>query len=335
MWRWAIVGIGTHADVRMAPAIAAAGETELAAVWSRDMGRARAFAQKHGDCRSYDSYSGLLDAPDIDVVYVATPNSLHAEQVIQAARAGKHVLCEKPMALSIADASAMIEACDKAGVKLGLALQNRQHPAHQEVRRLLSSGEAGEVVLARAQYSHNFPLELPWSDWRNDPAMAGGGSLMGMGVHALDLLRFVMGQEADEIMAFSDADPDTGRADRTVTCMLRFKNGSSAYAASCLHLPHPRNDLLIYGSRLRMEARGTIGMPWQGDLSVTDGRVTTVTPFPCENPVFDLYVRLVEDFNQSIQQDSAPLASGHDGLALVQLADAVIRSARERKAVRI
>lgn len=335
MWRWAIVGIGTHADVRMAPAIAAARETELAAVWSRDMGRARAFAQKHGDCRSYDSYTDLLEAPDIDVVYIATPNSLHAEQTIQAARAGKHVLCEKPMALSVADACAMIEACDKAGVKLGIAFQNRHHPAHQEARRLVASGEAGQVVLATAQYSHDFPRQVPWAGWRNDPAMAGGGGLMGMGVHALDLLRFVLGQEAGEVTAFSDADAAAGRVDSNVTCLLRFENGSSAFASSCLHLPHSKNDLVIYGSRLRMEARGTIGMPWQGDLSVTQGKQSTVTSFPCENPLFDLYVRLVEDFNRSIQQNSAPLASGHDGLALVRLAEAIIRSAHERKAVRV
>jgi 1,5-anhydro-D-fructose reductase (1,5-anhydro-D-mannitol-forming) len=333
MWRWAIAGIGTHAAVRMAPAIAASAQSELAAVWSRDIGRAQAFARKHGGCRAYDSYGALLDASDIDVIYIATPNNLHAEQTIQAARAGKHVLCEKPMALAVSEACAMIEACEAAGVKLGIAFQNRHHPAHQEARRLVRSGEAGEVAHATAHYSHNFPRQLPWSDWRNDPAMSGGGALMGMGVHALDLLRFVLHDEPVEVIAFNDA--GAGTVDRSTTCMLRFARGALAYATCLLHLAHPRNDLVVHGALARVEARGTIGMPWQGELCVTRGDQSSVTAFPCANPVFDLFVRLVEDFNCSIERDAAPLASGYDGLASVHVAEAIVCSAREGRAVKV
>lgn len=335
MVRWAIAGIGTHADVRMAPAIASAPDTELAAVWSRDQARAETFAHKHRARRSYDGYADLLAAPDVDVVYIATPNGLHREHTIQAARAGKHVLCEKPMALTSADACDMIEACEKAGVNLGLAFQNRHHPAHQAARRLVATGEAGEIVLATAQYNHNFPRDFEWPGWRASHAMAGGGSLMGMGVHALDLLRFVLGREVDEVMAFSDEDVTTSRVDTSVACLLRFGGGPHAFVSCALHVPHAHNDLVLHGSKLRIEANGTIGMPWQGSLQVTKGAETTITSFPCRNPVTDLYVKLVEDFNGSVVDGSEPLATGHDGLAMVRLAEAIIASARERKAVRV
>ena len=336
MMRWAIAGFGMQSETRMAPAIAAAKDSRLEAVWSVETERARAYADRHGPFRSHDSFAALLADPEVDVVYISTPNYLHREHVLQAAEAGKHILCEKPMALTVADASAMVEACDKAGVKLGIALQNRQHPAHQEMRRLVAIGEAGNVALATGQYCHDFPRDVPWSGWRNDPAKSGGGALMGMEVHVLDLMGFVVGSHVVEVTAFSDADAAAGKVDSITTCLLRFANGSSAFTVSSLHLPHSKNDLVVYSSKLRMEARGTIGMPWQGDLAVTkQANDMSVMTFPCENPAIDLFVRLVEDFNRSIEQDSVPLASGRDGLALVQLTDAVIRSAREREAVRI
>lgn len=335
MLRWAIAGFGRQAATRMAPAIDAARDTELAGVWSLDMTGPDAFAKARGAFPCFASYAGLLADPSVDVVYISTPNYLHVEHVIQAAEAGKHIMCEKPMALSVADAVRMVQACDKAGVKLGIALQNRQHPAHQEIRRLTTSGEGGTVVMATAQYCHNFPPNVPWTSWRNDPALSGGGGLMGMGVHALDLLCFVIGQPVVEVTAFSDADAAAGKIDTIMTCLLRFKNGSSAFAASSLHLPNSKNDLVVYSSTLRMEARGTIGMPWQGDLVVTRQAETSLVEFPCQDPAIDLFVRLIEDHNRSILDDSMPLASGRDGLALVQVTDAVIRSARDRLAVRI
>ena len=355
--RWAIVGIGAHADVRMAPAVAATSGAHLTAVWSRDRGRAEAFARRHGVPRAYDSYAALLAAPDVDVVYVATPNALHCEQTIQAAEAGKHVLCEKPMTLSAGDAAAMIEACDRAGVKLGVAFQNRQHPAHQRIQALVASGAAGEVRLAMAQYSHDLPADFRWPGWRASAAMAGGGSLMGMGAHALDLLRFVLGREVEEATAYSDEDPASGQVDRSVACLLRLRGGACAVAVSSVHVPHAHNDLVVHGSRLRLEAQGTIGVRWQGQLAVTGeteahrqagpalspswqarlgapiGTETTVSTFPCDAPVTALYARLVEDFNASIEEDREPLATGHDGLAMVELVDAILRSSRERRSI--
>ena len=151
---WAMIGTG-RVHRWMAPAIKAAEDTRLLGVLSRDKTRAEVFAEKQGIPMAYDSLNKLLDNPEINVVYIASPNGLHAEQTIKAAEAGKHVLCEKPMAPTTAECRSMIEACQKQGVKLGIALQFRQHPAHLKMREIVASGELGQMVFANAQ------LEIP------------------------------------------------------------------------------------------------------------------------------------------------------------------------------
>ena len=140
---WGIVSTGRHPDTKMAPAINAADGASLAAVMSRDMGRAEAFAQKHGSASAYDDLDALLRDPAVDVVYIASPNALHAEQAVRAAEAGKHVLVEKPMALSVDDAQRMIDACDSAGVRLGVGFHLRAHEGHQRLRTLVADGALG------------------------------------------------------------------------------------------------------------------------------------------------------------------------------------------------
>ena len=125
---WGIVSTGNHPDLKIAPAIAAADDNNLVAVYSRDMGRADDFAGKHGADTTYDDLDALLNDPRVDAVFICSPNALHSAQTQRAAAAGKHVLSEKPMATTLADAVAMVRACRGAGVKLGVGLHLRQHP---------------------------------------------------------------------------------------------------------------------------------------------------------------------------------------------------------------
>src|SRR5215216_3004056 len=144
---WGIVGPGRIADDRMAPAINAYDGNRLVAVVSRDQARADAFAAKHNAAHALTSYEEMLQRSDIDVVLITTPNALHAEQAIAAARAGKHVYCDKPLATSVADAERMIAECEKAGVKLGVNFHNRFMPCFIDTKRIIDSGEIGEVQL--------------------------------------------------------------------------------------------------------------------------------------------------------------------------------------------
>ena len=152
---WGIVSTGRHPDTKMAPAINEADGASLAAVMSRDMGRAEAFAQKHGSASACDDLDALLRDPAVDVVYIASPNALHAEQTVRAAQAGKHVLVEKPMALSVDDAQRMIDACDMAGVRLGVGFT---------CGRTRGTGGCGRSWLTAR-----------WAGWRSRTRIGAGG----------------------------------------------------------------------------------------------------------------------------------------------------------------
>jgi predicted dehydrogenase len=143
MFGWGIVSTGKHPDVKIAPAMAAAVGGELVGVYSRDQHRAQAFAQKHHARVAYSQLGDLLKDSRVDGVFVASPNALHADHVVQAAEAGKHVLCEKPMATTITDAVRMLKACRRAGVTLGVAFKLRQHPAYIRARSSSLPGRWG------------------------------------------------------------------------------------------------------------------------------------------------------------------------------------------------
>ncbi|MBI2919047.1 MAG: Gfo/Idh/MocA family oxidoreductase [Chloroflexi bacterium] len=328
---WGIIGIGLHADRCMAPAIAKAEGGKLVAVCSRDPGRAAAFAAKHGAQRSYRDYGAMLRDDGVEAVYVATPNNLHAAQTIEAARAGKHVLCDKPMALTVPDAERMIEACARKGVKLGMAFQNRHHPAHVEARRLIALGAVGEVSVARAEYSR--PLSGPSrSNWRGDPAVAGAGSLMGMGLHPLDLLRYLTGREVELVQALTDEQlPD--HLDNRVLVLLRLQGGCHATVTACHNYLFPRNDVVVYGTRATIAGVGTVGMQLAGHLEVTGPEGISRKEFPGHDPVIGSYRLMVEAFSRSVTEGEEPNASGRDGLEMVRLAQAVLESSRQGKAI--
>ncbi len=149
--RWGIIGLGDIAERNFTPALAMAADSELVSVLSRSLDKARAFAATHRVARAFDTLDGMLADPHLDAVYIASPNGLHAAQTIAAARAGKHVLVDKPMALNVADCERMIRTCEDHRVRLGVAFRNRFHPAHVDVRRHVMTGALGEIQMARAQ----------------------------------------------------------------------------------------------------------------------------------------------------------------------------------------
>jgi 1,5-anhydro-D-fructose reductase (1,5-anhydro-D-mannitol-forming) len=331
---WGIIGIGGHANRFMAPALSRAVGTRLVAVASRDIGRAEAFAIKHGALRAYDSLEKLLADPEVDVLYIATPNNLHCEETIMAARAGKHVYCEKPMALTVADGEGMIKACKDNGVKLGIDFQNRFHPAHVEARRLILSGEAGEVNVIKAQYAHGRSRNAPrGTGWRNNPDVAGAGSLVGTGVHPVDLCRFLLDSEIAEIRALTDEAPPGRPVDDMAYIIMRFRNGVTGVVISGVLVPRSDDDAVIYGSRMKITCRNTVGMPLRGELIIEGDALNRRESYPAADPIPGLYIKAVEAFNKCIINDTPPPASGEDGLTMIRVVDAVLASSRTGKAV--
>jgi predicted dehydrogenase len=145
MVQWGIIGLGRIADSEIAPAINASPRGVLRGVVSRDQGRADSFATRHDAARALTSVTELLADPAVDAVYIATPNALHADQVVAAARAGKHVLCDKPLALHVADAPGAGAACELAGVRLGITFQTRYHGSFSRFREVIQDGSLGEI----------------------------------------------------------------------------------------------------------------------------------------------------------------------------------------------
>jgi 1,5-anhydro-D-fructose reductase (1,5-anhydro-D-mannitol-forming) len=337
-FRWAIIGAGEFARRGMAPGLKLAAGSELAAVYCRTLAKARAFAAQHEVEKAYDSLEALLEDPAIDAVYIATPNSLHAEHTLAAARAGKHVLCEKPMATSVRDAEAMIEGCDRHGITLGVVFQNRYHHAHREARRHVESGALGEVDHVSAQMCRGFFRGRHWSGWRVDPAMTGAGAIVAQAVHPIDLLRYLLGAEVVEVQAMTDEAPPRMPIEEMSYTLLKFTNGAHATVVAGTLLPRFDNDVVLYGTKAKIACRATVGLPragTQAEMTIESDTLTTRVEFPGDNSQPAKMARMVEDFIGSIREKTQPELSGRNGLQMVKIALAIQEASRQRRAVRV
>jgi 1,5-anhydro-D-fructose reductase (1,5-anhydro-D-mannitol-forming) len=326
---WGLIGTGRIADERILPGINAHPGNRLVGVVSRDPGRAESFAKKFKAERAYTSYDELLRNPDVTVVAVHTPNSQHAEQAIAAARAGKHVFCDKPMATSVADAERMVRECDHAGVKLGINFHNRQMPCFIETRGIIASEEIGEVQMVQIEVSPGARPGGRLGTWRVDPGTAGMGTTYSIGVHAFDILRYLVGAEAAMVSAFFDQ--PRGVMEEVNLAIFRFANGVLGQVSVHENTPYPRNDFVIYGTKGRILGRGLTRSRAGGVLEVTTDGKTRRTEFP---PI-DAHAAAVAAFSDALLSGRDPAPSGIDGLRSVQVTDAMARSAFEGVHVRL
>jgi len=323
---WGIIGIGGHAEENMAPAIVQQTDrARLVAVASRDRDRADEFGKRHGGARGLSSYEELLSDPEVEIVLIATPNALHADQVVAAARAGKHVLCDKPLGITAADAERAVEACGNAGVKLGITFQTRYtQPAH-EVHDLIASRALGDLLIVQAEHGSG---RVTQRGWRTNQDLAGLGVIFNLGVHTYDLVRYLVGAEVREVMAMFDGGPP----ETQVLALLRFTNGAMAYVNVNHTVTHRQNDLVAYGSNGRVVGRNMTRHNMQGELNViTDDGEETSSQFSTA----DAYQRVVLDMMDAIRDDRDPLANGVDGLRSIQIAEALVLSARHGALARV
>jgi len=331
---WGIIGTGAHANRFMGPAIGKVANVKFVAACDISMELAKEFAAKHSVERVYDSFEKMLEDPELDVVYVATPNNLHAQHTIQASEAGKHVLCEKPMALTEDDCELMIEACNKNKVKLGVDFQNRYHPAHVEARCLVQDGRIGQIYVAKAQYCLGY-MYGHWQGWRDDPGMPGAGALVATGLHPIDLLRFVLNSEVEEVQALTATQTPYHTVDEMVYAILKFQNGVHGVVISGLLAPRSDDDLVLYGSEAKITCKGTVGMALQGELLVEGDSINMRMAFPTTDPLPGNYIRVVEAFNNCIEGNTELDISGYNGLQMVRITNAILESSRQGKAIRI
>jgi 1,5-anhydro-D-fructose reductase (1,5-anhydro-D-mannitol-forming) len=322
---WGIVGLGRIARSQIAPAITASAGSRLACAVSRDQGRAEEFARAHGAAAALDDYAKMLADPAVQAVYVATPNALHAEEVIAAARAGKHVLCDKPLALTVTDARQCVQECRAAGVGLGITFQTRYYDGIADAAKVVRDGEIGNVIAAEVTMSagRNLPR-----GWRTDPSLAGLGTLNNIGVHAFDLLRYLLGAEVSEVVALTGAEPGY-RVDTTALVLLRFANGTIAYVNANQSVPYSRDDIVLYGSQGRMLGLNLSRPDRDGALGI----VTAAGERTFRARSRDGYRRVIEAFADAVSQGRDPSPAGEDGVRSVQLTTAIAQAMAERRVV--
>jgi predicted dehydrogenase len=300
----------------------------------RDRAEAERFAVQHGVPRFYDSVEALLADETINAVYVATPPHLHMVHTLQAAAAGKHILCEKPLALTSAQAQQMIDGCQANGVQLMVCYYQRYNTRHQQIKTLVANGAIGQVTAVRLNFSDYFPPTPGY--WHHTPAISGGGPLMDLGIHCIDLLRYLCG-EISEVTALVDTLAATSPVEDTATLLLKLVNGAHAVITShwstAAFEPQQSNGL---------EISGTLGTIQAAPLSAKDSAGTLrlltadgVQDFGVAPGGVRPHVALLTAFAHALTAQAPNPIPGEEGLAGLRVIEAAYRSAQTGTRVRM
>lgn len=328
---WGLIGASTIARQWMIDAINGQPDSRVAAVMSSSTERAQQFADQFAIPAAYDSLDALLADPGVDVVYISTTNELHKEQTLAAAAAGKHVLCEKPLALSVADAREMVAACETAGVVMGTNHHLRNAATHRTLRRLIASGAIGRPLAARVFHAVFLPSNL--QGWRINNPSAGGGVVLDITVHDTDTLRFVLDDDVQEVTALTATQgmASGGLAD-AVMGVMRFGKGTLAQFHDAFTVAHAGTGFEVHGSDGSLFAEDVMTQQPKGRIFLRkgDGRAE-VDVGTHEN----LYVRAVGAFNRAVRGDGTPAATAEDGVRSLAVALAVDESARTGKTIHV
>lgn len=323
MLRWGIIGAGTIGREWMAAAIAGQPDSELLAVASSDPERARRFASELGIPRAHATVDDLLTDPEIDVVYISTTNEWHAPQTLAAAAAGKHVLCEKPLALSLRDAEAMIGGCEAAGVILGTNHHLRNAATHRTMRNLIAEGAIGEVLAARVFHAVFLPLHL--QGWRVQRAESGGGVILDITVHDVDTVRFVLDDEIAVVTAMTAAQGMAAPGlEDAVMGVFRMQRGALVQFHDAFTARHAFTGFEVHGSEGSLYGRDVMTQQPIGTVTLRRDDREEAIPIAHEN----LYARSVRLFNAAVRGEGEPAATARDGLRSLEGALAAREAAR-------
>lgn len=307
---WGIVGYGWVARDYMAPGIRAAGHRLVAVA---DPGAASREAAEAEGARAHADLAGLIAEPEVEAVYIATPNHLHRGAVEALCAAGKAVLCEKPMAATLADAEAMAAAVRRTGAFYGTAFDQRHHPGHAAMRAAIREGRIGTVTAIRIVYA--CWLDRAWTsfqgqpNWRIDPAQAGGGALMDLAPHGLDLVDFLLGEPLVEIAAMTQARAQDYAVDDGALLIGRTEGGALAQLNVAYNCPDalPRRRLEVVGTKGLLTAIDTMGQTAGGSVTFTDGASGRSVPIRFDTQASP-FLEQVRAFGRALREPEARAA---------------------------
>jgi len=328
---FAICGLGRLSELRIAPAFAKTQHCRLAGLITDTPEKSREWQARYGiparSVYTYETMERMADDRDIDVVYIVTPNALHAEQTSRAARAGKHVFCEKPMEVSVEKCRQMIDACKAANRLLGIAYRCRYDPNHLECIRIARALEFGPIRTIDAGFGNRLTTGRA-GKWRLERQLSGGGALVDMGIYALQATRYLTGEEPVEVSAF-ETKPDPARfveVDEQMSWLARFPGGvvancAASYDTSGLNFFKVHAERGWFGLEPAFSSVGTHG-------ERSDGKVIALA-------VPDPFAAEMDDFARCILEGRPSNVSGEEGLKDVRIATAIYESARTRRVVKL
>src|SRR5215467_11786194 len=320
--RWGILSTANIAVMKVIPAMQKGVWSEVTAIASRDRGKAEDAARTLGIAKSYGSYQELLADPQIEAIYNPLPNQLHVPWSIKAAEAGKHVLCEKPLSLTVAEARKLLAVRDRMRVKIGEAFMVRTHPQWLRARELVTSGRIGQLrsALGFFSYFNNDPSNI-----RNIAAY-GGGALMDIGCYPITTSRFMFGEEPSRVLGLVERDPRM-KVDRLTSAILDFPSGQSTFTCSTQLVPYQRSHFL--GTRGRIEIEIPFNAPKDRPCRVLvddgsdlfgGGMVTE------EFSTCDQYTLQGDMFSRAIRGDADVPVSLEDAIKNMAVIEAIFRS---------
>ena|SRR5206468_6168079 len=314
--RWGLIGCGDIARKRVAPALRDLPECDFVAVSRRRAELAESFAKEFGARKWYEDWQEMLRDGEIDAVYIATPVRWHAPQAIASAESGKHVLCEKPMALDVSECDSILAACRANNVKLGVAYYRHFYPLIGRIKCLIEAGEIGIPVVAQinAFESFNPGPENPRA-WLLDKHEAGGGPMFDFGCHRLEVMMNILGPVA-EVTAMSMNAVFTREVEDTSIAILKFECGTSGLLTVTHAAREPQDTLDIFGSR------GSIHVPVlnQAELRICDQRGKRLESHP---PPTNFHAPLIKDFVAAVLEDRNPAVDGGVGRAVAETAERI------------
>jgi predicted dehydrogenase len=330
--QFGIVGIGNIAPLH-ALAIQALPEAELVAVATRNAERGTAFTEKYGGMWHAD-YAELLQRPDVDVVTICTPHDLHAPMTVAAAKEGKHVLCEKPMARTTAECDVMIEACDRAGVTLGVVFQSRFEQLSQQLKRLIDEGTLGRIVWNSANTiwyrTDDYYRSGPW---RGTWAHEGGGVLINQAIHAIDLMLWLTGMP-DRVMARTRTLNHAIEVEDGAIAILEYANNRlGLIQATTAAYPGYAERLEVYGTRgSAIYHKGEGRLEWHLHNPREDHVLEANISSGAANPM-DItaagHATVFQDFAEAIRAGRRPSIDGAEGRRSVAVVEAIYQSERK------
>ncbi len=330
---WAVVGLGSLAIYEILPAFAKCEKSKLVALVSGHPDKANKLAQRYGVSQksiyNYQNYDSLKDNPDVDIIYIVLPNGMHAEYTVRGHQAGKHVLCEKPMANNPAECQQMIEAAKKADKKLMIAYRCRYEPYNQEAIRIARSKELGptQMILADAGFSIGDP-----NQWRLTKTLGGGGSMMDIGIYALNASRYLSGEEPAEVNAMIYSTPGDVRfkaVEEHVTFQLRFPSGILANCSSSYGYFH-QSHFRVMGTEARLCMDPAT---WYSGLRMWIERGNKIEDL--DLPVVDHFASEMDHMSECVMQNKEPLTPGEEGLRDLKIIAGIYEAAQSGKAVKL